>query len=98
MSSSENKTSMQFLFGDRELWIGIQDILATQVDVIVNPSDSELSHAEGLAGTILAAAGEELETQRRQLIQEYGQIESGMAVYTTCLLYTSDAADDWLVV
>ena len=83
MSSSENKTSMQFLFGDRELWIGIQDILATQVDVIVNPSDSELSHAEGLAGTILAAAGEELETQRRQLIQEYGQIESGMAVYTT---------------
>ena len=83
MSSSENKTSMQFLFGDRELWIGIHDILATQVDVIVNPSDSELSHTEDLAGTILAAAGEELETQRRLLIKEYGKIESGMAVYTT---------------
>ena len=83
MSSSENKTSMQFLYGDRELWVGIHDLLATQVEVIVNPSDSALSHAEDMAGTILAAAGKELEIQRRQLIQEYGQIESGMAVYTT---------------
>ena len=83
MSIPENKTSMQFLFGDRELWIGIHDLLATEVDVIVNPSDSGLVHAEDLAGRILAAAGESLETQRRQLIQEYGQIESGMAVYTS---------------
>ena len=83
MSSSENKTSMQFLFGDRELWIGIKDLLATEVDVIVNPADTELSYKEGLAGVILAAAGESLEAQRKQLIQEYGQIESGMAVYTT---------------
>jgi len=74
---------MQFLYGDRELWIGIHDLLTTQVEVIVNPSDSELSHADGLTGKILAAAGEALEIQRRQLIQEYGRIDSGMAVYTT---------------
>jgi O-acetyl-ADP-ribose deacetylase (regulator of RNase III) len=83
LSSSENKTSMQFLFGDRELWIGIHDLLTTQVEVIVSPSDSQLLYADGLTGKILAAAGDHLETQRRQLIQEYGQIDSGMAVYTT---------------
>ena len=74
---------MQFLYGDRELWIGICDLLATEVDVIVNPADTQLSHKDGLAGVILAAAGENLDAQRKQLIQEYGQIESGMAVYTT---------------
>ncbi|NNF97114.1 MAG: hypothetical protein HKM94_09330, partial [Halobacteria archaeon] len=59
------------------------------VEVIVNPTNSELSHAEGLAGNILAAAGENLQAQSRQLIKEYGQIDSGMAVYTTagCLPY-----------
>ncbi len=83
MSSSENKTSMQFLFGDRELWVGVHDLLTTQVDVIVNPSDSELSYIENLSGRILTAAGEDIEIQRKQLIQEYEQIDSGMAVYTT---------------
>ena len=82
MSNMDSKTSMQFLYGDRELWIGISDILTAQVEVIVNPSNSELSHTEGLAGKILAAAGENLQVQSRQLIQEYGQIDSGMAVYT----------------
>jgi O-acetyl-ADP-ribose deacetylase (regulator of RNase III) len=79
----ESKTSMQFLYGDRELWLGISDLLTAQVEVIVNPTNSELSHVEGLAGEILAAAGENLQDQSRQLIQEYGQIDSGMAVYTT---------------
>jgi len=79
----ESKTSMQFLYGDRELWVGISDLLTAQVEVIVNPTNSELSHVEGLAGKILAAAGENLQDQSRQLIQEYGQIDSGMAVYTT---------------
>lgn len=74
---------MQFLYGDRELWVGIHDLLAAPVEVIVNPSDSELSHSEDLTGEILKAAGADIDTQRKQLIQEYGRIESGMAVYTT---------------
>ena len=82
MSTMESKTSMQFLYGDRELWVGICDLLTTEVEVIVNSSNTELSHTEGLAGIIQAAAGENLNIQSRQLIQEYGQIESGMAVYT----------------
>ena len=83
MSGSENKTSMQFLYGDRELWLGVKNILTTEVDVIVNPANVCLSHDGGLAAQILAAAGDELAVQSKQLIQEYGRIESGMAVYTT---------------
>lgn len=78
----ESKTSMQFLYGDRELWVGIHDLLTADVEVIVNPSNGKLSHTEGLAGKILAAAGENIEIQSRQLIQEYGEIDSGMAVFT----------------
>ena len=83
MSDIESKTSMQFLCGDRELWIGVKDLLTAEVEVIVNPTNSDLSHDGGLAAQILAAAGEELADQSAQLIQEYGNIESGMAVYTT---------------
>ena len=83
MSSLDNKTSMQFLYGDRELWMGISDLLTTEVDVIVNPVNSSLSHNGGLAAQILAAAGQELADQSAQLIQEYGNIDSGMAVYTS---------------
>ena len=83
MSNIESKTSMQFLYGDRELWVGINDLLTAEVEVIVNPTNSGLSHSGGLAAQILAAAGEELADQSAQLIQEYGSIESGMAVYTT---------------
>jgi len=83
LSNIESKTSMQFLYGDRELWVGINDLLTAEVEVIVNPTNSGLSHSGGLAAQILAAAGEELADQSAQLIQEYGSIESGMAVYTT---------------
>ena len=83
MSSTNNKTSMQFLYGDRELWIGVNDLLTTEVEVIVNSANSELTHSRGLAAQILAAAGDELANQSAQLIREYGSIESGMSVYTT---------------
>jgi O-acetyl-ADP-ribose deacetylase (regulator of RNase III) len=83
LSSINNKTSMQFLYGDRELWMGVNDILTAEVEVIVNPANSELTHSGGLAAHILAAAGDELASQSAQLIREYESIESGMAVYTT---------------
>lgn len=73
---------LQFLFGDRELLVKVQDLLTAPVEVIVNPANSTLIHGGGVAAQILAAAGEELDKQSRQLINEYGQIESGMAVYT----------------
>lgn len=82
LSSTNNKTSMQFLYGDRELRLEIGDLLSAEVDVIVNPANSWLSHDRGLAAQILSAAGDLLATQSSRLIEEYGQIESGMAVYT----------------
>lgn len=82
MQQQKDKTSMQFLYGDRELRIEIGDILTAEADVIVNPAKGDLTHNNGLAAHILAAAGDEMLTQSMQLIQEYGGIESGMAVYT----------------
>lgn len=83
MSSIDSKTSMQFLYGDRELWMGVNDLLTAEVEVIVNPTNTSLTRKGGLAEQILAAAGDELADQCAQLIREYETIESGMAVYTT---------------
>ena len=82
LPSSINKSSMQFLYGDRELRLEICDLLNADVDVIVNSANDALTYDGGLAIQILAAAGNILATQSIQLIHEYGRIESGMAVYT----------------
>lgn len=77
-----SQQSMQFLYGDRELRIGVSDILQAPVEVIVNPANGGLYHGGGLAAKILQAAGEQLQIDSDRLIQEYGVLESGMAVYT----------------
>lgn len=78
-----SKQKMEFLFGDRALQLQVSDILKAPVDVIVNPANGSLMHGGGLALKILDAAGEELEQQSRTLIAEHGELESGMAVYTS---------------
>jgi len=74
---------MEFLFGDRVLQLHVLDILKAPVDVIVNPANGSLVHAGGLALHIQNAAGSMLQQQSQTLINEYGQLESGMAVFTT---------------
>jgi O-acetyl-ADP-ribose deacetylase (regulator of RNase III) len=74
---------MQFLFGDRELILKVSDLLTAPVEVIVNPANIGLSHGGGLAEQILQQAGDVLQQESDQLIREYGQLETGMAVYTT---------------
>ena len=74
--------SMQFLFGDRELVINVQDLLTAPVEVIVSSSNTTLTHEGGVAGQILQKAGSQVQSESEQLIKEYGQIDSGMAVYT----------------
>jgi len=83
------KQTMQFLFGDHELLLCVGDILSAPTDVIVNPANIGLSHGGGLAGQILQHAGDVLQEESDQFIREHGQLESGMAVYTTagCLPY-----------
>ncbi len=77
------KKKMEFLYGDRVLQLQICDILKAPVDIIVNPANGFLMHGGGLALKIQDAAGSELEKQSRLLIAEHGELESGMAVYTS---------------
>jgi len=77
-----NKQSMKFQFGERELWLGVSDILTAQVDAIVCPVNPDLVLENGLAGQISAKAGEQLQQDCGQLIAEHGVLEKGMAVYT----------------
>lgn len=80
---SKEKSAMRFLFGDRELLLTVADLLSAPVDVIVNPADSALQHQMGLSQQIRQQAGTSLQRESEQIIREYGQIDSGMAVYTT---------------
>ncbi len=77
------KQKMEFLYGDRVLQLQVLDILKAPVDVIVNPANGSLMHGGGLALKIQNAAGAEFEQQSRTLIAEHGELESGMAVYTS---------------
>ena len=77
------KQTMQFLYGDRELLLRVGDLLSAPTEIIVNPANSGLSHGDGLAGLILQQAGEALQSEGDQLIREYGELDTGMAVYTT---------------
>ena len=80
---SMDEPDMRFLYGDRELLLVTGDLLAAQVDVIVNSSNRDLLHRGGVAQQVLQQAGSQLQQDSEQLIREYGQIDTGMAVYTT---------------
>ncbi|MFK5915121.1 MAG: macro domain-containing protein [Woeseiaceae bacterium] len=79
----ENKTHMQFLFGDRELIILMADLLAAPVEVIVNAANGGLSHGGGVAGLISDQGGESIQQESDQFIKEHGMLESGMVALTT---------------
>ncbi len=74
---------MQFLYGDRELLLTASDLLAADVNVIVNSTDAELKHDNELSKNIIHAAGDQIHTESQLLIRQYGEIDTGMAVYTT---------------
>lgn len=80
---ANEKTTMQFLFGDRELVIKVADLLAAPVDVIVNPANGGLSHGGGVAGKIAQQGGESIQTESDLFIKEHGMLESGMVALTT---------------
>ena len=76
------KRSINFQYGDRELWLGVHDLLTAPVDAIVSPVNQNLLLEGGLAEQVLEKAGEQLQRDCLQLIDEHGVLESGMAVYT----------------
>lgn len=56
----------------------IADLLAQEVDAIVNPANEHLAHGGGVAGLIARAAGPELEEDSRRI----GGCPTGGAVVT----------------
>ncbi len=74
---------MQFLYGDRELLLSVTDLLSTSVEVIACPATTQLEPDGLLAKQIHQRMGSSLQQERKQLINEYGDIAPGMAVYTT---------------
>ena len=79
----EKKQTMQFLFGDRELILRVEDLLTAQVDVIVNPANGGLSHGGGVAAQISEQGGIVIQQQSDQFIKEHGTLESGMVAFTS---------------
>lgn len=74
---------MQFLFGDRELLLSAKNIVEAPVDVIVNSANSDLHHNAGMPAFIVDQGGKQIAQESSLLIEQYGQIDSGMVVYTT---------------
>ncbi len=81
--SEDKKTTMQFLFGDRELVIKVANLLEAPVDVIVNPANGGLSHGGGVAGQISQQGGPVIQDESNRFIKEHGELESGMVAYTS---------------
>lgn len=81
--TDNNKQTMQFLYGDRELVIKAADLLAAPVDVIVNPANGGLSHGGGVAGMISSQGGNAIQSESDQFIKEHGMLESGMVALTS---------------
>lgn len=80
--TSNKKHTMQFLFGDRELILRVEDLLTAQVDVIVNAANGSLLHGGGVAAQILEQGGAVIQEQSHQFIKEHGTLESGMVAFT----------------
>lgn len=72
-----------FHYAGRSIQINVLDILAVATDVIVNSVNTNLLHEGDQSAKIAAAAGVQLGYECEQLIREYGEFESGMAVYTS---------------
>lgn len=74
---------MRYIFGDCELLLVVGDLLSAKVDVIVNPASAGFEHSNGLSREITQQAGDAVLRESEQLLREYGELESGMALYTS---------------
>lgn len=73
---------MQYLFGDRELQVLSGSLLQAVAEVIVCEGDAQLRPNTDEAVNIQNAGGDVVQKQCRQLIREYTELESGMALFT----------------
>jgi O-acetyl-ADP-ribose deacetylase (regulator of RNase III) len=78
-----DKTTRQYFYGDRVLRLEVGDVLDADAEVVVNEVDSALSHQGELSERIGRAGGDAMAREVQQLLREYGEIDSGMALYTS---------------
>ena len=69
--------------GGRVLKVSVSDLLGVNVDAIVNPANSGLSHGGGLAASISAEGGPELDRQCELAVKKIGRIPVTQNVVTT---------------
>ncbi|XP_013409531.1 uncharacterized protein LOC106173088 [Lingula anatina] len=68
---------------DVELTIRTGDITEEQVDVIVNTTDCDLTHKEGVSKAIATAAGPKLIQESQKKFLKHGRLEEGKVVKTS---------------
>jgi O-acetyl-ADP-ribose deacetylase (regulator of RNase III) len=78
-----SRLQTKLVFDDLELSIEIRDLLSAPTDVIVNPANVGLSHGGGLAAQIVLEGGDAIQDESNALISRIGQLQSGMAVFTS---------------
>lgn len=78
-----DKSTMRFLFGDRELVLTVGALLSARTDTIILPAETDLSQQPGIAWDLIEQAGDQVRQESIQLIREYGAIDQGMAVFTS---------------
>ena len=69
--------------GGRVFKVSVADLLGVNVDAIVNPANSGLSHGGGLAAAISAEGGPELDRQCDLAVKKLGRIPVTQNVVTT---------------
>jgi len=69
--------------GNTKIMVRMNDITKESTEAIVVGSNQKLIHDGGLAGLVLKAAGEEMQTEINQIISDVGYIPFGSCVATT---------------
>ena len=59
------------------------DITLANIDVVVNPANSQLMHGGGLAGLLSKKAGPSLQQESNAWVKEYGPVKHDSPAYTS---------------
>lgn len=63
-----------------QVWLG--DLTEEQVDAIVNPANSRLTHGGGVAGAIVRVGGYVIQEESNQWVREHGAVPTGQVAVT----------------
>jgi O-acetyl-ADP-ribose deacetylase (regulator of RNase III) len=69
--------------GTRFFQVALTNLIHETSDGIVNAANGQLAHGGGVALAIARAAGPELESQSREIVERQGPLPAGSAVMTT---------------